>query len=89
MGARAQTVVGMIALEGVRMSCLGLLIGAAVLVPVVAVMRGLLIGFGLEPMRPDAIGVVALILFAVSVLASVVPATRAASVDPVSVLRAE
>ena len=45
--------------------------------------------FALEPVAPVTLMSVGLVLFAVSAVASVVPALRAATVDPVTVLRAD
>jgi len=59
------------------------------LVPLMAVISNVLRGFALEPVEPVTLVSVGLVLFAVSAVASVVPAMRAATVDPVSVLRAD
>ncbi|MCH7530619.1 MAG: ABC transporter permease [Gemmatimonadetes bacterium] len=89
LGADARTVVGMIAMQGLKMTVLGLAIGTVLLVPLMAVISNVLRGFGLEPVAPLTLVYVGLVLFTVSAVASVVPATRAATVDPVSVLRAD
>ncbi len=89
LGADARTVVGMIAKQGLKMTSLGLAIGTVILVPLMALISNVLRGFALEPVRPTTLVSVGLVLLAVSALASVVPATRAATVDPVSVLRSD
>jgi putative ABC transport system permease protein len=89
LGADARTVVGMIALQGLKMTMLGLAIGTVLLVPLMALVSNVLRGFALEPVRPATLVSVGLVLLTVSAIASVVPATRAATVDPVSVLRSD
>ena len=89
LGADARTVVGMIAMQGLKMTALGLGIGTVLLVPLIALISNVLRGFAFEPVSPMTLVPVGLVLFAVSAAASVVPATRAATVDPVSVLRAD
>jgi ABC-type antimicrobial peptide transport system permease subunit len=89
LGADARTVVGMMAKQGLKMTLLGLAIGTVILVPLMALISNVLRGFGLEPVRPTTLVSVWLVLLAVSALASIVPATRAATVDPVSVLRSD
>lgn len=89
VGARPGEVVRMIALAGLKMSMAGLVIGALLLIPVVALAGSLLEGFALASVEPLTLVAVAGILFVVTVAASVIPATRAATVDPVLVLKAE
>jgi ABC-type lipoprotein release transport system permease subunit len=45
--------------------------------------------FGVEPADPAILARVALLLFAVGLLASYIPARRAMNVDPVTALQAE
>jgi ABC-type lipoprotein release transport system permease subunit len=68
---------------------LGLAIGTALLVPLIALISNLLRGFALEPVGPVTVISVGVVLFIVSTFASIVPAMRASTVDPVSVLRAD
>lgn len=89
LGAEARTVVGMIALQGLKITVLGLAIGTVLLVPLMVLISNVLRGFSFEAVSPMTLVPVVLVLFAVSAVASVVPATRAATVDPVSFLRAD
>ncbi len=82
-------VVALVAKQGIRMSILGLIIGGLLLIPVVAAVGSVLAGFGLEPVEPITLLAIAALLFLVTLVATVVPASRAASVDPVRVLKAE
>jgi len=89
VGARPREVVAMIAMHGVKMSLVGMAGGALLLLPVVALMGSVLEGFALAPVEPLRLVAATLVLFVVTLAASVVPATRAANVDPVLVLKAE
>ncbi len=89
IGARPMEVVALVAKQGIRMSILGLIIGGLLLIPVVAAVGSVLAGFGLEPVEPITLLAIAALLFLVTLVATVVPASRAASVDPVRVLKAE
>ena len=89
VGARPREVVGLIARQGLWMSVLGMVIGGLLLIPVVATIGNVLAGFGVAGVDPLTLAVVVATLFIVTLVASVVPATRAATVDPVRVLKAE
>jgi ABC-type antimicrobial peptide transport system permease subunit len=71
------------------MGFLGIGIGGALLIPVLSGIERVFVGFGL-PMGDHLILVgVAALLFCVTVIATVIPASRAASVNPMEVLKAE
>ena len=89
VGAMPRSVVSMMALQGLRMSIVGLAIGAALLIPVVRLVGQILEGLSLAPVEPLTVVVVATVLFGASLAASVLPARRAARVDPVTVLKVE
>ena len=69
------------------LAALGLGMGGLLAVQGGELLRGLL--YGIEPADPAALLVTALVLLAVVVLASFVPARRATSVDPMTALRSE
>jgi ABC-type lipoprotein release transport system permease subunit len=71
------------------MTALGLAIGTVLLVLLMVLISNVLRGLALELVRPATLLSVELVLLAVSTVANVVPATRAATVDPVSVLRSD
>jgi predicted lysophospholipase L1 biosynthesis ABC-type transport system permease subunit len=71
------------------MTALGLVIGTVLLVLLMALISNVLRGLALESIRPATLVSVGFVLLAVSTVANVVPATRAVTVDPVSVLRSE
>ena len=89
VGARPREVVGMIARQGLWMSIVGIVVGGIILIPVLAAIRNVVAGFGVGEVDPVTLAVVIATLFVVTLVASVVPAMRAASVDPVRVLKAE
>ena len=89
VGARPAELVRMVAWHGVAMGAVGLALGTLILVPTAVVAGDLLDGFGLA--RPDPLAMVGVgaVLFGVTVLATLVPASRAAATEPAKVLAAE
>jgi putative ABC transport system permease protein len=87
VGAEPRQVVRMVARQGAVISGLGLGIGVLLIVPLIFLIDRLL--QGLAPIAPMTVVAVAAVLFLVTMLASVVPAARAAAVDPVDALRAD
>jgi putative ABC transport system permease protein len=86
LGARARDVLLMFAFAGVRLALVGVIAG----IPVALTITPLLIKpylYGVGPHNPTIIGLAAVLIVAVSVVASVLPARRAARVDPVAALR--
>ena len=89
MGARPGQVVALVAKEGARIAFLGIGIGAVLLIPVLSTVERVLAGFGVPSVQPFVLVGLAALLFAVTVVATVIPASRAATVNPVEVLKAE
>lgn len=85
IGARGGTVVHMVARQGITLGLIGLGVGLVLTVPVTGLIRRTL--EGLVPVQSATVGGVAVVLFLVTVIASVLPARRAAGVDPVLALR--
>jgi putative ABC transport system permease protein len=85
LGADTRTVLGMILRNAMRMALLGIIIGAAVALAVTRLMRDLL--FGVTAGDPVTFVAVALLLTAVTMLASYIPARRATRINPVAALR--
>jgi len=59
------------------------------LIPVLSTVQRVLAGFGVPQLQPLILVGLAALLFAVTVAATVFPASRAAWVDPVEVLKAD
>jgi putative ABC transport system permease protein len=87
LGAQAGDVVRLVVKEGVVIAIAGIALGTVVVLLTARYLTELL--FGVPARDPLTIGAVALILLAVSVVACVVPARRAAGVDPNVALRTE
>jgi len=73
--------------RGLILAGIGMTLGLGGAAAVTRLMRSLL--FGISPLDPITFAVVPIVLAAAAVLASYLPARRAATVDPVETLRAE
>jgi predicted permease len=87
LGADQRTVYGMIVGEAGRLVVAGLVVGAIAAIPAGLLMRTLL--FGTEPWDLPTLAGVAAVLAVCALVASFVPARRAASVNPIEALRVE
>jgi putative ABC transport system permease protein len=87
LGARSGDVVGMVMSEGMRLTLVGLVIGATLSYYAAPYLQKLL--FRVEPREPTIFAVVGGVLLAVAAMATMVPALRASRVDPQEALRAE
>jgi len=85
LGARASEVASAVVRRGATMAGLGIAIGLVSAWGLAGLLRQML--FGVEPQDPLTLGVVAAVLLAVTLLASWLPARRAARVDPAVALR--
>jgi predicted permease len=85
LGARAAEVAASVVRRGAWMAVLGILIGLGAAWGLAGLVRQML--FGVEPQDPVTLGAVAAVLLAVTLLASWLPARRAARVDPMVALR--
>ena len=84
MGAQASDVVALVFRQGLKPALLGMVLGAAGALAAGRALQGVLFGVGAAD--PLTLVAVAGLLFVVAGLASVVPARRAARVDPVRAL---
>ncbi len=85
MGAQRADVLGMIVRRGLILALIGVAIGLAVSAAMMRLLSGML--YGIRPFDPLTFAGTASLLLLVSVAASVVPAYRAARLDPIQTLR--
>jgi putative ABC transport system permease protein len=89
LGARRSDVLRLVMGQGGRLVLLGLVVGVALGFAMARVMASELLAVGISPHDPVTFAIVPGVLVLVSVLATFVPARRAARLDPASVLRSE
>lgn len=87
LGALEGRIVGMILTEGVRLAAVGIAIGVVGALAAARSLRTLV--YGVETNDPRVYVSVALVLAIVALMASLVPARRAARVDPLAALRSD
>ena len=87
LGAQPSAILKMILGQGLLFALLGLAIGIAGALSVRGLVKSLL--FGVAPADPVTFAVVAIVLGGAALLASYLPARRAASIDPIDALRME
>jgi putative ABC transport system permease protein len=87
LGARRSDVLWMVLGHGLRITLAGLLLGALGAIALTRLLAGLL--FGVTPADPATFACVSVLLCAISLLASYLPARVATRVDPAVALRSE
>jgi putative ABC transport system permease protein len=87
LGARPADVLKMVLGQGLGLTLLGVAIGAAGALALTGLAKSLL--FEVTPTDPFTFASVALVLLAAAIVASYLPARRAAGVDPIDALRSE
>ena len=87
LGALPRDVIAMIGGLGLKLSVLGVLIGAGLAIALSRVIATFL--YGVKPTDPVTYAIVAVTLIAVALLACFIPALRAVKVDPMVALRHE
>jgi putative ABC transport system permease protein len=87
IGAPASSVVGLILNQSLRIALMGLIAGIGAAFLLTRLLSRML--FGVTATDPLTFAGVALLVFAVTVTASSIPAWRAARIDPIRTLRAE
>jgi putative ABC transport system permease protein len=87
LGATPQTVIALVLLQTFWLIGAGVTIGLVAALALTRVMTGLL--YGVKPTDPLTFAIVSLLLVAVALLASYIPARRATKVDPIVALRYE
>jgi putative ABC transport system permease protein len=87
LGADSREVLGLVLAQGLRLALAGVVIGLVAAFGVTRVMKNML--FGLSSTDPLTFVAISLLLVAVALVASYLPALRATRVDPVVALRTE
>jgi len=87
LGAPVKGLLRMIVIEGLKPTLIGVALGLALAAALVRVMATLL--FGVSQHDPGTFSGVALIMLAIGVVATLVPAYRATRVDPIVTLRSD
>lgn len=87
LGANRVQVVRMVVRQGIKLMTIGIVIGLVVSSFVMQILSRLLMG--VSPMDPVAFVSVVFVLGIITVLATYLPAQRAARMDPMSTLRYE
>jgi ABC-type antimicrobial peptide transport system permease subunit len=87
LGAQKEIVMRMVLRQGLILAAVGVAIGLALALGLTRLMSTLL--YGVSPVDPVTFAVVAIGLLGVALLASYVPARRAAGVDPMNALRVD
>jgi predicted permease len=87
LGAQQGELKRMFVRDGVVLAGIGVALGLGAAAGLTRLMSSLL--FGVEALDPATFGAVAVVLLMAAIIASYVPARRAAAVDPVEALRAE
>jgi predicted permease len=85
LGAGSTQVLRMVLFEGLRMTAIGAAVGLALALPLPKVFDAMFTGFGFS--EPRLYFIVPLSIMGVSMLATYIPARRAASLDPTIALR--
>jgi predicted permease len=87
LGAQSQDVIRLVVGQGLLLALIGVVIGLAGSYPLTQLMSSVI--FGISPTDPLTFGAVAAGLTLTALLASYLPARRAASIDPMEALRIE
>jgi putative ABC transport system permease protein len=85
LGAQTGDVLRMVLRQGLLLACAGIAVGLAASLALTRLLRGLL--FEVAPHDPATLFGVSLLLLAVALAASLIPARRAMKVDPMVTLR--
>ena len=87
LGSQRENIMGLVLASAARLGLLGCGIGGVAALFATRLLRSML--FQVDPLDPTVIALAAISIFMLALAASVVPARRAASVDPMQALRAE
>ena len=86
-GATRGSIFGLVVGEGMKLSAIGLALGLAAAVALTRVMSTMLVG--VQPTDPATYGAIVGLFVVIALIACLVPARRAAALDPANALRSE
>jgi ABC-type antimicrobial peptide transport system permease subunit len=87
LGSQRASVMRLVLLSGAKLGLAGCVLGAIGAVFATRLLRTML--FQVDPLDPGVLILAAIAIFLLAIIASLVPARRAASIDPMQALRAE
>jgi ABC-type antimicrobial peptide transport system permease subunit len=87
LGSSRENVLGMVVGQGVRLGAIGVAVGMVAAIAVTRLLESML--FGVSGSDPIALAAAATVLLATALVASWLPARRAARTDPMVALRQE
>jgi putative ABC transport system permease protein len=87
LGSQRGDIVRLVLISGMKLAAIGVLIGLAGAAAASSLVRSFL--FQVSPFDPRVLALAAIAVFALALLASALPARRAAAVDPIGALRGE
>ena len=87
LGSQRADIVRLVLISGAKLAMIGVLIGMAGAAAASSLVRSFL--FQVSPFDPRVLALAAIAVFALALLASALPARRAAAVDPIEALRGE
>jgi predicted permease len=87
LGSQRSSIVRLIVASGAKLGLIGCGLGAVAAIFATRLLRSML--FEVDPLDPSVIVLAALSIFALALAASLVPARRAASIEPIEALRGE
>ncbi len=87
LGSQRSNIMRLILVSGAKLGLIGCSVGAVAAIFATRLLRSML--FEVDPLDPSVIALAAFSIFALALAASLVPARRAAAVEPVQALRSE
>jgi ABC-type lipoprotein release transport system permease subunit len=87
LGSQRSSVMRLVLVSGARLGLAGCVLGAVAALFATRLLRSML--FHVDPLDPTVIVLAAVSIFLLALAASVIPARRAASIEPMQALRAE
>ncbi len=87
LGSQRSAIVGLVIQSGAKLAAIGCIIGLAGAAATAGLLRSML--FGVSPFDPLVLALAAIAILLLTVVASTIPAFRAASIEPMQALRGE